>query len=171
MDVKRAADLYAQGWTLRRIATELGVTETTVSDQLRRVVIMRRPGPPAHSASTEQIVELRDQSLTWNEIAEHVDMTVSGAWSRYRRARPPKPPRLGRRNSEVCDKNTRRGAGRCHYYALSGPSLLIEYGNTQDGANHIHSVWRDLRRDFAGDLLAQHYAGVRLQIRNLRPGL
>src|SRR5829696_7821648 len=52
-----------------------------------------------------------------------------------------------------------RGAG--HYYALSGPSLLIEYDNTQDEANHIHSVWRDLRRDFAGDLLAQHYAGVR----------
>jgi hypothetical protein len=51
------------------------------------------------------------------------------------------------------------GAG--HYYALSGPSLLIEYDNTQDGANHIHSVWRDLRRDFAGDLLAQHYAGIR----------
>lgn len=51
------------------------------------------------------------------------------------------------------------GAG--HYYALTGPSLLIEYDNTQDGANHIHSVWRDLRRDFAGDLLAQHYAGVR----------
>lgn len=52
-----------------------------------------------------------------------------------------------------------RGAG--HYYALSGPTLLIEYDNTQDQANHIHSVWRDLRRDFAGDLLAQHYAGAR----------
>jgi len=52
-----------------------------------------------------------------------------------------------------------RGAG--HYYALSGPSLLIEYDNTQDKANHIHSVWRDLRRDFAGDLLAQHYADMR----------
>ncbi|HYI59522.1 MAG TPA: DUF3500 domain-containing protein [Microlunatus sp.] len=52
-----------------------------------------------------------------------------------------------------------RGAG--HYYALSGPSLLIEYDNTQDRANHIHSVWRDLRRDFAGDLLAQHHASVR----------
>jgi hypothetical protein len=52
-----------------------------------------------------------------------------------------------------------RGAG--HYYALSGPSLLIEYDNTQDRANHIHSVWRDLRRDFAGDLLAQHYASAR----------
>jgi hypothetical protein len=52
-----------------------------------------------------------------------------------------------------------RGLG--HYYALSGPSLLIEYDNTQDQGNHIHSVWRDLRRDFAGDLLAQHYAGAR----------
>jgi hypothetical protein len=52
-----------------------------------------------------------------------------------------------------------RGTG--HYYALSGPTLLIEYDNTQDDANHIHSVWRDLRRDFAGDLLAQHYAGSR----------
>lgn len=50
-----------------------------------------------------------------------------------------------------------RGSG--HYYAVSGPTLLIEYDNTQDDANHIHSVWRDLRRDFAGDLLAQHYAG------------
>jgi hypothetical protein len=29
-------------------------------------------------------------------MAEHLDMTVFGVWSRYRRARPPKPPRLGR---------------------------------------------------------------------------
>jgi len=49
-----------------------------------------------------------------------------------------------------------RGAG--HYYRVSGPSLLIEYDNTQDDANHIHSVWRDLRSDFGGDLLARHYA-------------
>jgi hypothetical protein len=53
---------------------------------------MRRGGPPAHPASTQQILQLRDQGLTWNEVAERVDMTVSGAWSRYRRARPPKPP-------------------------------------------------------------------------------
>ncbi len=51
------------------------------------------------------------------------------------------------------------GAG--HYYTLRGPSLLIEYDNTQDQANHIHSVWRDLRRDFGGDLLAQHYTAGR----------
>ena len=104
MDVKRAADLYAQGWTLRQIGAELGVHWTTVSEQLQRAgVTMRRGGPPAHPASTQQILELRDQGLTWNEVAEQVDMTVSGAWSRYRRARPPKPPRLGRWQQVLAD--------------------------------------------------------------------
>ena len=79
-------------------------TATTVSDQLRRAgVTMRRGGPPAHPASTQQILELRDQGLTWPEIAEQVDMTVSGAWSRYRRARPPKSPRLGRWQQVLAD--------------------------------------------------------------------
>jgi DNA-binding NarL/FixJ family response regulator len=97
VDVKRAADLYAQGWTLRQIGAELGVTATTMSHQLRRAgVTMRRGGASAHPASTQQILELRDQGLTWNQVAEQVDMTVSGAWSRYWRARAPKPPRLGR---------------------------------------------------------------------------
>ena len=97
VDVKRAADLYAQGRTLRQIGAELGVHWSTVSDHLRRAgVTMRRSGPPAHSASTDQIVELRDQGLTWSQVAEQVDMAVSGAWSSYRRARPPGFPRLGR---------------------------------------------------------------------------
>ena len=45
-----------------------------------------------------------------------------------------------------------------HYYAIKGPTFLIEYDNTQDGANHIHSVWRDYTSDWGEDLLAQHYA-------------
>ena len=45
-----------------------------------------------------------------------------------------------------------------HYYRLQGPELLIEYDNTQNEANHIHSVWRDPADDFGARLLAQHYA-------------
>jgi hypothetical protein len=41
---------------------------------------------------------------------------------------------------------------------VAGPTFLAEYDNTQDDANHIHSVWRDLRNDWARDLLAAHYA-------------
>lgn len=47
--------------------------------------------------------------------------------------------------------------GRGHYYAIRGPRLLIEYDNTQDGANHIHSVWRDPTNDWGEDLLFEHY--------------
>jgi hypothetical protein len=47
--------------------------------------------------------------------------------------------------------------GQPHYYRVHGPTLLIEYDNTQNGANHIHTVYRDLQRDFGGDLLRAHY--------------
>jgi hypothetical protein len=50
--------------------------------------------------------------------------------------------------------------GRGHYYAIRGPSLLIEYDNTQNGANHIHAIWRDPANDWGEDLLASHYRGA-----------
>jgi len=50
-----------------------------------------------------------------------------------------------------------REPGQPHYYRLQGDDLLIEYDNTQRDANHVHTVWRDLHRDFGGDPLARHY--------------
>jgi hypothetical protein len=44
------------------------------------------------------------------------------------------------------------------YYRVQTPSFLIEFDDTQDNANHIHSVWRDFSGDFGQDLLKQHYA-------------
>ena len=46
--------------------------------------------------------------------------------------------------------------GRGHYYAVRGSRFMIEYDNTQNGANHIHAVWRDLDNDWGEDLLAAH---------------
>ena len=47
--------------------------------------------------------------------------------------------------------------GDPHYYRVQTPSFLIELDDTQDNANHIHSVWRDFTGDFGDDLLQQHY--------------
>ena len=44
-----------------------------------------------------------------------------------------------------------------HYYRVQGPRFLIEYDNVQNGANHIHSVWRDPEMDFGGGPLAAHH--------------
>ena len=48
--------------------------------------------------------------------------------------------------------------GQPHYYRLHGPSLLVEYDNSARDANHVHTVWRDPRGDFADDPLARHRA-------------
>jgi hypothetical protein len=47
--------------------------------------------------------------------------------------------------------------GDPHYYRIQGPSFLVEFDNTQNGANHVHSVWRDFDGDFGRDLLREHY--------------
>jgi hypothetical protein len=47
--------------------------------------------------------------------------------------------------------------GDPHYYRVQGPTFLLEYANTQNGANHVHAVWRDFEGDFGRDLLREHY--------------
>ncbi len=51
--------------------------------------------------------------------------------------------------------------GEGHYYRVQGPELLAEYDNTQRGANHVHTVWRNPRSDFGGDALRAHYESVK----------
>lgn len=50
-----------------------------------------------------------------------------------------------------------RRPGTPHYYRLQGPRLLIELDNTQNDANHVHTVCRDPLADFGEDLLAAHH--------------
>ncbi len=47
--------------------------------------------------------------------------------------------------------------GGGHYYRIQNPAILIEYDNTQNNGNHVHTVLRDLQHDFGEDLLQEHY--------------
>jgi hypothetical protein len=55
---------------------------------------------------------------------------------------------------------TKPGEGG-HYYRIQGPDLLVEYDNTDDGANHAHTVLRRPAADFGGDILAAHRSAAR----------
>ena len=50
--------------------------------------------------------------------------------------------------------------GQGHYYRVQGPTFVLEFDDTQDNANHIHTVWRDFANDFGEDLLRKHYEEV-----------
>jgi hypothetical protein len=50
--------------------------------------------------------------------------------------------------------------GKKHYYMVQGPTFLIEYDNTQNNGNHIHSVWREFNGDFGRDILREHLKAI-----------
>jgi hypothetical protein len=48
-------------------------------------------------------------------------------------------------------------AGTGHYYRIQAPDLLVEYVNTANDANHVHTVLRRPLTDFGADPLAEHH--------------
>ena len=50
--------------------------------------------------------------------------------------------------------------GQKHYYRIQGPTFLVEFNNTQNDGNHVHSVWRDFNGDFGRDILRDHLAAA-----------
>jgi hypothetical protein len=64
----------------------------------------------------------------------------------------PQPIKIGSKTTE-----NRHIAG--NYYRIQSPEFLIEYANTQNQANHSHSVWREFDGDFGYDVMAAHYKG------------
>ena len=60
--------------------------------------------------------------------------------------------------------------GKPHYYRIQAPTFLVEYDDTQNNANHIHSVWRDYEGDFGLDLLKQHYDSSHTGAASAGPG-
>ena len=46
--------------------------------------------------------------------------------------------------------------GQGHYHRLIGPTFNIDYDNTQNNANHVHTIWHDRQHNFGRDLLKEH---------------
>jgi hypothetical protein len=77
------------------------------------------------------------------------------------------PPQMEQHRLEVAHKQPKDSTffawtggterGGPHYYRIQTPAYLIEFDNTQNGANHVHSVWRDYTNDWGLDLLKMHY--------------
>jgi hypothetical protein len=53
------------------------------------------------------------------------------------------------------------GPGARHYYRIQADDLLIEFDNTAEDGNHVHSVLRRPHGEFGDDILAAHRAGFR----------
>lgn len=117
-----------------------------LTSNLRKVSILEDKGIAYSSLSGEQIRKIQELVTLFSSVQEpdqakaRLDKIEKFGWSKLKFAW------MG---------SLEKGEG--HYYRIQGPTFLIEYDNTQNRANHIHSVWRDFNGDFGMDALAEHY--------------
>ncbi len=97
----------------------------------------------AQRRQLQQLIDVYLQTMTTEIARQRMDAIRDGGWDQLR---------FGWAGSLE--------PGQPHYYRVQGPSFILEYDNVQNGANHIHTVWRDFEGDFGRDLLRAHYATV-----------
>ncbi|HTU68199.1 MAG TPA: DUF3500 domain-containing protein [Steroidobacteraceae bacterium] len=111
-----------------------------------KVAALETQGLAAADMSADQQAQLR--RLLGLYIGRMNDASAKEQWARIERAGFGKLHFGWAGGVESGDK---------HYYRIHGPTVLVEYDDTQNNANHIHTVYRDLERDFGGDTLRAHY--------------
>jgi len=154
---------------LRVLAKEEDLARALVAglDRARRaraVIDSRAPSDLLSGNSRRPRVDDR-RGIAWSELAAAQRAALRALVAEYAGVAPEAVAagRMARFDAEVDEVRFAwmggLAPGEGHYYRVLGRSFLVEYDNTQDGANHIHSVWRDLEGEWGEgeDLLARHY--------------
>jgi Protein of unknown function (DUF3500) len=135
-------------------ASELNGKQYAMLEKLMEEYIGNVPDDVAAMRRAKLKATKKDELLfAWSGPMEK----ASGGYTLDPRDLPPNTPITG---------ETMKFQG--HYYRIQTPTFLIEYDNTQNNANHIHSVWRDFNGDWGRDLLAEHYQSTQHQSAALR---
>ena len=133
-------------------------------EQLKTVVFSARALPEIVTGNDREARSLEPKGIPYTEMNENqrttlmrlLDVYVRNYQLGFSRKLMDKIVKSGVHNlSFAWAGSMQPGAG--HYYRIQGPMLLIEYDNTQNNANHVHTVVRDLTNDFAEDILKEHY--------------
>lgn len=155
-----------RGRQILKQETNLGFTLVNSLDmnQLRTAVIAEK-APADIITGNQRKAELQEPSgLAYTEMSEQqkkllmqlLNVYVKNYQLGFSKRLMEKIEKAGIENlSFAWAGSLQPGAG--HYYRIQGPMLLIEYDNTQNNANHVHTVVRDLTNDFAEDILREHY--------------
>ncbi len=131
----------------------------------KKIAILSDAAPNDILSGTErEALTLEHVGLAYTGMNEAQQETLIELLTLY--ASVQKPAIAARRLQQIRDANLDEikfawmgslERGERHYYRIQGPTFLIEYDNTQNNANHVHSVWRDFDGDFGADLLKEHY--------------
>jgi hypothetical protein len=148
--------------------TEAGFSLLRALDatQLSKAVISNRALPEIVTGASRKAIINNPQGIRYNELNDKQQLLLLKLVSVYihRYTKLFADDMMKELQAAGLDKlqfawagsqQTQPGDG--YYYRIQGPTIIIEYDNTQNNANHVHTVVRDLKRDFGGDALAEHY--------------
>ncbi len=133
-------------------------------EQRQRAIIRRRAFPDILTANDSRVEPLPQEGLPARELEPEQRALLHRLLDEYLSVLPPTLAEARRKKIEREDAQALLFAwagstapGRPHYYRIQGKTFLIEFDNTQNDANHIHTVWREFDGDFGRDLLREHY--------------
>ena len=146
--------------------TELGYTlvRSLSPPQLQTALISETPLPEIVSSDSRQAVSLDPKGLRYTDMTGQqkdmlmklLEVYVHNYELGFSHKLMEKIMGAGIENLSFAWAGS-LNSGEGHYYRIQGPMLLIEMDNTQNNANHVHAVVRDLTNDFGGDILRDHY--------------
>ncbi|MBD0279928.1 MAG: DUF3500 domain-containing protein [Flavisolibacter sp.] len=137
----------------------------TAEQKQKAIISVKAPGDIITGSNRKAMIESL-QGITYNELNSEQRKTFLQLLSIYiYRYKSSLASKMMHEIEEAGLNNLRfawagaeeAGVGHPHYYRIQGPTIIIEYDNTQNNANHVHTVIRDLKNDFGGDQLLKHY--------------
>jgi len=146
--------MQREEWAARELVKSL-------DDATRAQVVFQERSLTQHVTSNNDYVQPLEAVgaplSALNNDQQALAMEIIQAWMATQ-AEPVAKTHLDRINASGLDTLRFGWAGSMeerqpHYYRIQGPSFLLEYDNTRNGAIHIHSVWRVFDQDFGQGLI------------------
>ncbi len=155
-----------RGKQVLKLETDLGflLVNSLSPTQLKKARFSDRAFPDIITGNNRHARQLEPAGISYGELDDHqkkillnlLDVYVENYQLGFSKRLMEKIRQAGIENLSFAWAGSLQ-PGEGHYYRIQGPTLLIEYDNTQNNANHAHTVVRDLTNDFAEDILREHY--------------
>jgi Protein of unknown function (DUF3500) len=123
--------------------------------QLARMVISEKPPGEVRGAGESTPVVSEAVGLAYSEMSPEQQGLLKELIGVYVAAMPAAVVRDRMLAIEISGLDTIRIAwwggpdvNQPHHYVVQGKSFIIEYNNTQNSANHVHAMWRNVDGDF-----------------------
>lgn len=155
-----------EGWRVLEAEEDFGRRLlASLTEAQRPVAVINAVAPADIVTGADRVAAIEDnRGLQYKDMTPEQQTLVMALLAEFIDVQRPeaRERRLGQINGDSRDALTfcwmgsdKKGEGS--YYRIQGAAFVAEYDNTQNNANHVHTVWRDFDGDFGRDALKEHY--------------